>query len=73
MEKDDLSKIISKIESNDDQIQEYYETIKKVLAEYVNDLKKQPGYYHNKFFKNEKSVGLIRNFFNQKYDFIEFV
>ena len=73
VEKDDLSKIISKIESNDDQIQEYYETIKKVLAEYVNDLKKQPGYYHNKFFKNEKSVGLIRNFFNQEYNFIEFV
>jgi len=73
VKKDDLSKIISKIESNDDQIQEYYEIIKKVLAEYVNDLKKQPGYYHNKFFKNEKSVGLIRNFFNQKYDFIEFV
>ncbi len=72
-QKDDLLKIISKIESNDDQIQEYHETIKKVLAEYVNDLKKQPGYYHNKFFKNEKSVGLIRNFFNQKYGFIEFV
>ena len=72
-ERGDLLKIISKIESNDDQIQEYYETIKKVLAEYVNDLKKQPGYYHNKFFKNEKSVGLIRNFFNQEYNFIEFV
>jgi len=73
VKKNDLLKIIYKIESNDDQIQEYYETIKEVLAEYVNDLKKQPGYYHNKFFKNEKSVGLIRNFFNQKYDFIEFV
>lgn len=73
VKKNDLLKIISKIESNDDQIQEYHETIKKVLAEYVNDLKKQPGYYHNKFFKNEKSVGLIRNFFSQKYDFIEVV
>jgi hypothetical protein len=73
VKKNDLLKIISKIESNDDQIQEYYETIKKVLAEYVNDLKKQPGYYHNKFFKNEKSVGLIRNFCSQKYDFIEVV
>jgi len=71
--KDDLLKIISKIESNDDQIQEYYETIKKVLAEYVNDIKKQSGYYHNKFFKNEKSIGLIRNFFNKKYSFIEVI
>ena len=73
VKKDDLSKIISKIESNDEQIQEYYETIKKILAEYVNDLKKQPGYYHNKFFKNEKSIGLIRNHFNSNYNFVEII
>ncbi len=71
--KDNLLKIISKIEENDDQIQEYYNTIKEVLAEYINDLKKQPGYYHNKFFKNEKSIGLIRNFFNKNYKFIEVI
>ena len=69
--KDDLLTIISKIENNDSQIRDYYETIRNVLAEYVNDLRKQPGYYHNKFFKNERSVGLIRNMFNQKYDFVE--
>ncbi len=69
--KDDLLTIISKIENNDSQIRDYYKTIRNVLAEYINDLKRQPGYYHNKFFKNEKSIGLIRNFFNQKYDFIE--
>lgn len=69
--KDDLLKIISKIESNDSQIQECHETLKNTLAEYLNDLRKQLGYYHNKFFKSEKSVGLIRNFFKQKYNFIE--
>jgi len=69
--KDDLLMIISKINSNDSQILEYYETIKNVLSGYIGDFKKQPRYYHNKFFKNEKSIGLIRSFFNEKYSFIE--
>jgi|GEM_PF-1483408 len=72
--KDNLVKIISNIESNDKQIQKCYETIKDKLAEYMDTLKKtQPGYYHNKFFKNEKSIGLIRNFFKDKYSFIEVI
>jgi len=71
--KDDLVKIISKIESNDGQIQKCYKTIKNELAAYVDTLKRQPGYYHNKFFKNEKSIGLIRNFFKDKYSFIEVI
>ena len=71
--KEDLISIISKIDSNDSQVQEDYEKIKEALSQYVDYLKKQPGYYHNKFFKNEKSIGLIRNFFNQRYNFIEVV
>lgn len=71
--KDDLLAIISKIDSSDGQIQEYYKTIKNVLEEYVTELKKQPWYYHNKFFKNEQSIGLIRNFFNKKYGFMEII
>jgi hypothetical protein len=71
--KDDLLEIISKIDNNDNQILKYYETIRIVLAEYLDILRKQRGYYHNKFFKNEKSIGLIRNFCNQKYSFIEVI
>lgn len=71
--KDDLVKIINNIESNDRQIQKCYETIKNELATFVDTLKKQPGYYHNKFFKNEKSIGLIRNFFKKNYNFIEVI
>jgi hypothetical protein len=71
--KDDLLDLISKIDSNSNIIQEIYETIRNGLAEYINEVKKQPGYYHNKFFKNEKSIGLIRNFFNQKYGFVEVI
>jgi len=71
--KDDLVKIINNIESNDRQIQKCYETIKNELAKFVDTLKRQPGYYHNKFFKNEKSIGLIRNFFKENYNFIEVI
>lgn len=71
--KNDLLMIISKVDSNNNQFQEYYETIKNELAEYIGDIKKQPRYYHNKFFKNEKSIGLIRSFFNQKHSFIEVI
>lgn len=71
--KDDLINIISKIDSNDRQILEYYKTIKKGLVEYIDILRKQPGYYDNKFFKSENSIGLIRNFLNQKYSFIEII
>ena len=71
--KSDLLGIISKIDSNDNQILNYYETIRNVLKEYMDILRKQPGYYHNKFFKNEKSIGLVRNFCNQKYSFIEVI
>lgn len=71
--KNDILEIISKIENNENEIQEFYEIIKNELVEYLSELKKRPGYYHNKFFKNEKSIGLIRNFFNKKYDFIEII
>jgi hypothetical protein len=71
--KNDLLDIISKIDSGDKIIQKIYETIIDELAKYINELKVQPGYYHNKFFKNEKSIGLIRNEFNKRYNFVEVI
>jgi len=68
--KDDLVNLITEIDANSDVIKEIYETIKNELAEYINKIKTHPGYYHNKFFKNEKSIGLIRSFFKQKYSFV---
>lgn len=72
-EKDALLDLTSKINNNDKLIQEIYDTIKNELAEYINKLKLQPSYYHNKFFKNEKSIGLIRSEFNKKYDYVEVI
>jgi hypothetical protein len=71
--KDDLLKIILKIESNNNDILKCYTIIKDTFAEYIENIKKQPGYYHNKFFKNEKSIGLVRNYFNSKYNFVEII
>jgi len=73
LEKDDLLKLVKEIDARSDVIKEIYETIKNNLVEYINRVKTQPGYYHNKFFKNEKSIGLIRNFFNQKYNFVDVI
>jgi len=71
--KNDLLDIISKVDSNDELIREIYENIKNELAEYINVLKAQPGYYHNKFFKNEKSIGLIRNELKKRHAFLEVI
>jgi hypothetical protein len=68
--KDDVQKVISMIDSDDDLLRESYEEIIQMFKECMAEMKKQPGYYHNKFFKNEKSIGLIRNFFNKKYNFV---
>ncbi|MDH4223013.1 MAG: AIPR family protein [candidate division Zixibacteria bacterium] len=72
-EKDDLLKVISKIENNDKIFKEFYKLIKSDFATYIDTIKTQPGYYHNKFFKNENSIGLIRNFFNKKYNFVQLI
>jgi hypothetical protein len=72
--KDDLLQIVEQIDTGDSKINQDYETIKETLARYVNDkLKPQPGYYHNKFFKNEKSIGLIRDYFSQEHSFVEVI
>ena len=42
---------IEKIEHGDDKIKEFYEAIKDRLEEYISELRVDPKYYHNKFFK----------------------
>jgi hypothetical protein len=71
--KDDMLKIIDKIDNDDREIKKYYSNINISLAKYLTGLKKQPWYYHNKFFKNEKSIGLIRNYFHSKHSYVEIV
>ncbi len=77
--KENLLAIIRIIECNDKddnkkKIQEPYNTIVEQLAKYINkELKGKPGYYHNKFFKSETSIGLVRNYFNKVCNFVEII
>lgn len=67
----DRKRIISKIDSQDRSLQTVYKTIERVLADYLGKARRKRGYYHNKFFKSEKSIGLIREHFNTRFDFVE--
>lgn len=71
--RDHLSRILTEIDSGEGPIQNCYETIRNELSEYMGELKWQQGYYHNKFFKSEKSIGLVRNFFRKKHEFIQLI
>jgi len=73
--RDDILKLIDIMENDEKQniMEEIYNLIIETLAEYIEELRKQPDYYHNKFFKNEKSIGLVRNHFKKKYSFFEVI
>lgn len=69
--KDDMLKVIS--EDYEEKIRGFYETIIDLFAEYITEIRKEPWYYHNKFFKSDKSIGLIRSALNRQHDFIEII
>jgi len=72
--RNDIINLIEIMMSEDPKLaEEIYDKIIETLAEYIEKLRKQPDYYHNKFFKNEKSIGLVRNFFREKYTFVEII
>jgi len=72
-DKQSVLTVISKIDNDDDVIKHLYEKIISELSEYIYKLREKPDYYHNKFFKSEKSIALVRNYFNQKYTFVEII
>ena len=69
----DLSEIIKKIDSNDRIITEIYSIIIKKLSSLIKIRKLEPGYYHNKFFKYEGSIGIVRDKFHKEFYFIEVI
>lgn len=68
-----IIKAISLIQTNHSSISSLHEQIKELLKEFIDSMKSRPGYYHNKFFKSEKSIGLIRSFLNNKFDFVDVI
>jgi hypothetical protein len=71
--RDHILKVIELIDGKDKKkiIEKSFMTIKDTFADYAAELKKKPNYYHNKFFKNEKSIALVRNFFNREHKFVK--
>jgi len=68
--KDSISSVIKTLDEDTGEVEECYEEIKETLAEYIKDLRKDPKYYHNKFFKNNGSITLVRKHFHSKYNYI---
>lgn len=61
-----IMELVEKTEA-DELIEEIYQQITEIMAEYITLLKNdEPGYYHNKFFKSERSIGRVRDFFKGK-------
>ena len=73
--RDNILRLIKILENNENNniMDRIYKQIIETLADYIRELRKQPDYYHNKFFKNEKSIGLVRNHFKKNYPFFEVI
>lgn len=69
--REDILKIYSIIKCEDGFILDIYKEIIETIKEYVSILSKDPTYYHNKFFKNEGSILLLRSYFKSKYGFVD--
>lgn len=70
-QKDSILKVIGLIDSNSKVIEKIYDEITTTLKDHIKEQRKIPSYYHNKYFKNEKSIALIRKYFKSKFDFIK--
>jgi hypothetical protein len=71
--KDDLLKVLEEIRGSSKQLEKDYQGIIGAMADFMDILKKEPAYYHNKFFKSEKSIGVLREFLTKKYKFIDVI
>lgn len=69
--KDDILKIYEMIYCEDGVILKIYKKIIETMKIYISILSKDPTYYHNKFFKNEGSILLLRNHFKTAYNFVD--
>jgi len=54
-----------------DEVENCYEDIVETLAGYIKKLRKDPKYYHNKFFKSSGSIAIVRKLFNSKYNYVD--
>lgn len=71
--KSHILKVISAVDSSDAELAADYTAITVDMAEFMDELKQEQSYYHNKFFKSDKSIALVRNFLRKKHPFVEII
>lgn len=69
--KEDLISLKESILRQEQIIESAYSKIVEKLQEFIELQKKDVGYYHNKFFKNDTSIVLTRAFFKASYPFVQ--
>ncbi|MCX5782935.1 MAG: AIPR family protein [Elusimicrobia bacterium] len=57
----DIIKLLPTIFNDQESVAISYQRIVHLMEEDISSRKSNPGYYHNKFFKNEQSIGLMRD------------
>ena len=66
-----LSEKDNSMENEIKTIETIYEKIKIKMNVLIKEFKSSPKYYHNKFFKSDQNLSLLKSKFNEEYDFIE--
>lgn len=69
--KEAVLSVLKTLDGSADEIHGCYKEIKEALALYIEKLRKDPKYYHNKFFKNNGSLSLVRKHFHSKYKYVD--
>jgi len=70
--KDHLIKIINMIDEKSASLLNIYQIIVRLFREIIKEERKKAGYYHNKFFKNEGNLTVLRQKINslENYKFV---
>jgi len=66
-----IKEFVRKIDSTSGILRKAYDSTIKALRYCIKEYKNAPDYYHNKFFKNNNSLGIIRRCLKKEYDFIK--
>ena len=62
-----MLEIVGRIDSGDEQLKEHNKTITNIMESFISEIKQELGYYHNKFFKSDTSIGRIRTYISENY------
>ncbi len=70
-DKPGVKELLSKLDGNDALLTRIYDQIVRSFIDFFEGEKGKDGYYHNKFFKSEKSIALLRVAVNKEFSFVQ--